>query len=189
MTVVRVGIFLVVLVLDQLTKYLALSYLTLGQPIEVVQGLFNLTLVFNPGAAFGLFSGLPDVQRRVALVLVSLLAIGIVLRFLVKDAKEDGILQCGLLMVLGGAVGNIIDRFRFDSVVDFLDFYLGNWHWPAFNVADSAICVGVSLLMFRSLFGAVANAKQGDVTGCCSCCGKSSAEQVDKGNVELSNGA
>jgi signal peptidase II len=144
--------FLLVLCSDQITKYWAVDGLTLGREVPVIDGIFNLTLVYNPGAAFGVFGGLPDFWRRLVLFGVSILALGVVFRFMVKDAKDDPISQIALSGILAGAIGNVIDRLRFDAVVDFLDFYWGNYHWPAFNIADSAISVGVFVLIVRMLF-------------------------------------
>ncbi len=145
--------FTVVLVADQLSKKLALESLAEGRPVSIVEGLFNLTLVYNPGAAFGMFAGLPDTQRRVTLLFVAFLAL-LAVFYMLRDTKGDRISQIALVCILGGAIGNIVDRFRFDAVVDFLDFYWGAYHWPAFNIADSAICLGVAVLMFRMLFPA-----------------------------------
>lgn len=144
--------FLLVLCSDQITKIYAVDHLTLGQEVPVIEGLFNFTLVYNPGAAFGMFSGLPDMWRRIVLFGVSLLALGVVFRFMVKDAKDDPPSQIALSGILAGAIGNVIDRFRFDAVVDFLDFHWQGYHWPAFNIADSAISVGVFVLIVRMLF-------------------------------------
>ncbi|MCB0322311.1 MAG: signal peptidase II [Bdellovibrionales bacterium] len=152
MHVFNVALFVTVLVLDQLTKYVAQQELLLGEIVPVIPGLFNFTLVYNPGAAFGLFGGLPDPWRQIVLFGVSLLALVVVFRFMRREAKDDPWAQAALSGILAGAVGNIIDRVRFDSVVDFLDFYWGAYHWPAFNVADSAISVGVTILIFRILF-------------------------------------
>lgn len=145
-------IFLVVLVLDLWTKHLAQSNFSEGEVVEVIPDLFNLTLVYNPGAAFGLFSNLPDFWRRFVLLLVSSLALVVVFRFMLKEAKDDAWSQVALSGILAGAIGNILDRLRFDAVVDFLDFYWGSYHWPAFNVADSAISVGVFILIVRIIF-------------------------------------
>lgn len=145
-------VFLLVLVLDQATKLIACRVLHEGVPVVVIAKLFNITLVFNPGAAFGMFSQLPDFWRRLALVLVSLIALFVVFWFIVKEAKGDKLAGIALSGILAGAIGNIIDRFRFDAVVDFLDFYWATYHWPAFNVADSAISVGVTILVLRFLF-------------------------------------
>lgn len=140
------------LVLDQVTKYVAEQYLLLGEPRPVIDGFFNFTLVYNPGAAFGMFGDLPDPWRRITLGAVSLLALLVVIRFMYKEARDDVVSQYALVAILSGAIGNIIDRVRFDAVIDFLDFYIGEHHWPAFNVADSAISVGVCVLMFRVVF-------------------------------------
>lgn len=151
--------FLLILVSDQITKVLAYSRLSLGEPVIIIPKStplelgFNLTLVYNKGAAFGMFGSLPDFWRRVVLVVVSALALIVVLRFMFREAKDDAIAQFALTGILAGAVGNIIDRIRFDSVVDFLDFYLGSYHWPAFNIADSAISIGVAILVVRIVFG------------------------------------
>ncbi len=149
----RVILFVLVLVLDQWTKFLAIQHLSLGDPVPVFEGFFNFTLVYNPGAAFGMFGDLPDNLRRIVLGCVSFAALAVVLRFMVKEAKHDLLAQYALVGILAGAAGNIIDRYRFDSVVDFLDFYYGAAHWPAFNIADSAISVGVTVLMIRVVFG------------------------------------
>ena len=141
--------FFSILTLDQLSKYWVHSSFVEGEPVAILPNFFNLTLVYNPGAAFGIFSGLPDTQRRVVLLGVSVLALLVVVRLLLTDAKDDKYSQFALLGILAGALGNIIDRFRFDRVVDFLDFYWGSYHWPAFNVADSAISVGVAILIIR----------------------------------------
>lgn len=146
-------IAIAVFVIDQGTKIAAESYLKEGQSIPVLPGFFNLTLVYNPGAAFGMFGGLPDFWRRAVLICVSVIALFVVFRFMKHEAKDDSWAQAALAAVLGGAVGNIVDRFRFDAVVDFLDFYVNSYHWPAFNIADSAISVGVFILVIRLLFG------------------------------------
>jgi signal peptidase II len=145
----KVLVVLVVVFLDLLTKYFAELYLVSRSTIEVIPGFFSFTLVYNKGVAFGLFGGLPDLTRRIVLACVSILALVVVFRFMLKEAKSDSWAQFALCGILGGAVGNIVDRFRYDAVVDFLDFYYQGYHWPAFNVADSAISVGVSVLMFR----------------------------------------
>ncbi len=143
------AVFLAVLLADQATKLLAGAYLVEGLPVAVIPGLFSLTLVYNPGAAFGMFSNVPDPWRHVLLATVSIIAICVVIWFILTEARGDRLAQVALSGILAGAVGNIIDRFRFDAVVDFFDFYIGAYHWPAFNIADSAISVGVALLIYR----------------------------------------
>ena len=157
-------LFIVIVLGDQLSKYWALQTFA-GAHQEVIPGMFNLVLVMNPGAAFGIFSSFPDETRRIALIAVSLVALMVVLRLLLVDSKGDKVSQFALVSILGGAVGNVIDRVRFDSVVDFLDFYWNNYHWPAFNVADSCICVGVAVLAFRMLFPQATAGTQGKKDG------------------------
>jgi signal peptidase II len=138
--------------LDQVSKALILDSFESGEIKEIIPGLFNLTLHYNPGVAFGMFADLEDGARILVLTFTTVLALALVFYFLVTEYRYDRSGQFALALVLGGAVGNIIDRVRLGKVVDFLDFYLGTAHWPAFNVADSAICVGVSILLFKSLF-------------------------------------
>jgi signal peptidase II len=137
-----------VLVLDQLSKWAMIGLLA-GRPdsIEVVP-FFNLVMVWNRGVSFGLFNtGLsqPWIFVATALVMVAALAV-----WLVRVSSHWIAVPLGL--IIGGALGNVLDRLRFGAVADFLDFHLGAAHWPAFNVADSAITVGVGLLLLDSLF-------------------------------------
>jgi signal peptidase II len=136
----------VVLVLDQVTKLIALARLVPGLPVPVIDGLFSLTLVMNPGLAFGMLATTPAAWRWVvaALSLGALAALAMVASRLLSDGRW--LTRLGIGLIFGGAVGNLIDRARFGAVVDFLDFYWRQYHWPAFNVADSAITVGVGLL-------------------------------------------
>jgi signal peptidase II len=145
--IVRViAIAAVIVVLDQIVKQLALDRLSLGVPVDVVPGLVALTLVKNPGLAFGLLSGIPAGWRWVV-GLLSLLALGVLLRVALRILPSGGWReQSAIALIFGGAVGNLIDRMRFGAVVDFVDVYFRGWHWPAFNVADSAITVGVAML-------------------------------------------
>ena len=148
------GTALVVLILDQATKAAALRQLSPGTPVGVVDGFFSLTLVMNPGLAFGMLSSTPSAWRWTVGVLsaaaLSLLAI-VGVRLLPTGGWMT---RLALGFIFGGAVGNLIDRGRFGAVVDFLDFYWRGYHWPAFNVADSAISVGVALLALRILWPA-----------------------------------
>jgi signal peptidase II len=144
---------LVILVLDQATKLLALSRLSLGIPVSVVDGLFALTLVMNPGLAFGILGAVPPGWRWVValLSLAALCALAFLAVRLLPGGGWPAALALGL--IFGGAVGNLIDRWRFGAVVDFIDVYWRAYHWPAFNVADSAISLGVALLALRLLTG------------------------------------
>jgi len=140
-----------IIVMDQWTKDVVQQRLALYQRVEVVQGFFNLTHVRNPGGAFGIFGGEKGGLGSWLFVLVSLVAIGSILFLLVKTKEGEKTLSFSFSLVLSGAVGNLIDRLRFGEVVDFLDFYLYSYHWPAFNVADSAICIGIGLMAFDLL--------------------------------------
>ncbi len=140
-----------VLIADQITKAIALAHLVPGVPIELT-GWLSLTLVMNPGLAFGLLAGVPPSWRWViaALSLVALIVLArVALRVLPTDGWPG---QVAVGLIFGGAVGNLIDRGRWGAVVDFVDAHWRGYHWPAFNVADSAITVGVTLLAVRLVF-------------------------------------
>jgi signal peptidase II len=140
-----------IVALDQISKAVVLGRLPLGVQIPVVDGLLALTLVLNPGLAFGLLGSVPPAWRWVvaALSLVALAVLARVALRVLPAGGWGGRLSIGL--IFGGAVGNLVDRARFGAVVDFVDVYWREWHWPAFNVADSAITVGVALLALRLL--------------------------------------
>lgn len=138
-----------VLASDQFTKWLALSYLDPGWPVAVVPGL-NWYLTFNRGIAFSAFAGSGDWQRWVFSGVAAAIAL-VVAVVLWRHHRKPDLTGWGLALILGGALGNLIDRLRFGVVVDFIDCYLGSWHWPAFNVADSAISVGAVLLVITML--------------------------------------
>ncbi len=139
-----------VVFLDQYTKYIVVETIRQGTVVPVIDGVFNLTLTYNKGAAFGMLSGVSDGLRQLLLGGVTALAVCVVLYFLFYDYYHDRFAQMALGFILGGAAGNVLDRIRIGEVVDFLDVYYRNYHWPAFNVADSAICIGVVFLLFRS---------------------------------------
>lgn len=145
-----VTIFLVVL-LDQLSKYAVVSLLAVGGSHPIFPGFFNIVLTYNRGVAFGLFSGIEsDVTRYLVLGLTTIVALGAVTYFIRHDSCRGILAKLSLSMILGGALGNIIDRVRLGMVVDFLDVFWGEHHWPAFNVADSCITIGVLLLLFAT---------------------------------------
>jgi signal peptidase II len=132
---------------DQLTKWVVLNYFLNKQPREEITAFFNLVLVYNKGAAFSFLAQAPGWQTPV-LATFALTAAAVV-SFLILRNPNKRLLCAGLACILGGAVGNLIDRLRFGQVVDFLDFHALGWHWPAFNVADSAITVGAALLILE----------------------------------------
>jgi len=141
----------IVLILDQAAKWIALRRLPPGVPMSVIDGFFSLTLVMNPGLAFGMLATVPRGWRWVV-ALLSIGALGVLATVATRLLPDGGpVAAVAIGMIFGGAAGNLIDRARFGAVVDFLDFYWRGWHWPAFNVADSAITVGVALLALRML--------------------------------------
>lgn len=137
-----------VVVLDQLSKLWVLGSFQFGEILPVTD-FFNLVLVFNSGAAFSFLASAGGWQKWFFIVLA--LAISVWLVVMIRQHAAERLLPAAFALVLGGALGNVIDRLRFGAVVDFLDFHLAGWHWPAFNVADSAITVGVMLLLWQQL--------------------------------------
>ena len=141
----------VVVVLDQITKQLADRHLTAYDPLPIMPSL-NLTLSFNPGAAFSFLAGAGGWQRWFFTVLAIGVSAAIVV-WLRRITAGEWRLGVGLALILGGAVSNVIDRLIYGHVIDFIDVYYADWHWPAFNVADSAISVGAAFLIVDSLLG------------------------------------
>ena len=147
----RLGLALLLLALDQATKLWAAGALDYGMPVAVLP-FFNLTLVHNPGAAFSFLADAGGWQRIFFIVLSGVVS-AVLVAWLWRLPREARLLGVALALVLGGAVGNLVDRVAYGYVIDFLDFHAGGWHWPAFNVADSAISCGVVLLLADGLFG------------------------------------
>ena len=140
------GCGVAVLLLDQLTKCWVMASLPYYGAVTVIPGFFDLVNIRNRGAAFG-FLNRSDIEWQFWLFFAATLVSAGVIFMLARSARRDEKARFwGLGMVLGGAVGNLVDRIRFRAVVDFLDFYVGQWHWPAFNVADIAICCGALLV-------------------------------------------
>ena len=142
-----------ILLLDQWTKNMVVQALPLYRRVSLIQGFFNLTHVRNTGGAFGIFGGERGGLGSILFVVVSLIAIGAIVFLFFKIKENEKTLAFSFSLILSGAVGNLIDRLRYGEVVDFLDFYLSSYHWPAFNVADSAICVGIGLMALEFLKG------------------------------------
>lgn len=138
---ILLGVAAVVVLLDQLTKWWAMTAIPQHRSIVVIEGFFDLVNIRNRGAAFG-FLNRSDIEWQFWLFLGATLVAAGAIWGLVRSSRHDPLLFTSLGLVLGGAIGNLIDRIRYRAVVDFLDFYVGDWHWPAFNVADIAICVG-----------------------------------------------
>ena len=137
----------IVLLMDRIAKWAVASNIPLRDSVVVIPGVFRLTHVQNPGAAFGLFAESSAQWKVGALVTFSVIALVIVSALLWKNSHSLSTTTIGLSLILGGAMGNLWDRMVSGHVVDFLDFYLGTYHWPAFNVADSAIVIGSCLLL------------------------------------------
>ena len=144
-------IALAVFTLDQATKAVVDWRIPLHEVRPVIPGLFRLTHVKNRGAAFGMFADSPSELKIALLIAFSAVALGVVLVLLWRHQPEARRTGVGLALILGGAIGNLFDRLIHGSVVDFLDFYVRSYHWPAFNVADSAIVIGCGLLVLDML--------------------------------------
>ncbi|PSJ42677.1 signal peptidase II [Zobellella endophytica] len=140
---------IVAMVLDQVSKWLTMSYLDYGYPGVEIAPFFNLVHVYNPGAAFSFLADQGGWQRwffaGLACAVTILLSI-----WMYKAPRSARWLPAAYALIIGGAIGNVIDRLALGHVVDFLDFYVGNWHWPAFNLADSFIFVGAAMIIIDS---------------------------------------
>lgn len=145
----RFGLALLVLLLDQLTKVWAEAALGYGQPVALLPFL-DLTLVYNLGAAFSFLADAGGWQRPFFIVLSSVVSLVLAV-WIWRLPPGARLLGSALALVLGGAVGNLVDRLAYGHVIDFIDLHAGGWHWPAFNVADSAITCGVLLLLYDGL--------------------------------------
>jgi len=149
---IALGAFLIAVPADQITKYFVNEYLVYSDKLTVIDGLFYLTHVRNTGAAFGIFSDAAPSLRMTLFIGVSLVATAIILSFYRTLAPGDRLSALALGLILGGAVGNLIDRIRLGEVIDFLHVRLwGGYSWPDFNLADSFIVVGVSILILELL--------------------------------------
>ena len=142
------GVFL----LDQASKAVVSATLKMHEIRPLIHGLLNLTLVHNTGAAFGLLAGQPSILRTIFFLGVSVVAMGVILWMVFRLPQDQKLELFALSLIFGGALGNVIDRARLGEVIDFIDVYYRTYHWPAFNVADSAITIGVILLVSRLVF-------------------------------------
>lgn len=148
-----------VVIADQLTKWLVVSHFALYESRVIISGFFNLTYLRNTGAAFSLLADANPAWRSYFFIGVAIGAL-VFVGFAFREYRQKGLLFAfSFALVAGGAVGNLIDRVRSGSVVDFLDFYVSSYHWPAFNVADSAIVIGVGLFMLASLLVKESNSR------------------------------
>jgi len=154
------AVSLAVLFLDQWSKGLVTRTMEVHQSKTIITDVFDLTYVRNTGAAFGLFASVDSSIKAILLNSIAVIVFLIVSAYALRSSHKSVRLQVGLALILGGAVGNLLDRVRFGYVVDFLDFSISGHHWPAFNVADSAICIGVGLLFLDMLGSDDAPAEQ-----------------------------
>ena len=140
---------IIVTLLDQLTKAYIHATMSLYSSWVVIDGFLSITYVRNPGAAFGFLAHASPLFRSIFFVLVTILAIGMILYYLVISRADQPWLVFALSLILSGALGNLIDRLRFGEVIDFIDVYWSSHHWPAFNVADAAISVGAMIMILE----------------------------------------
>jgi signal peptidase II len=145
-------IIFVFLFVDQLSKTIVSTSFNLYESRMVIPGFFNLTYIRNRGAIFGFFSTNQSFLIYALLTLASMAALGLVVYYFYKTSSSERFLKISLSLILAGALGNLTDRLFRGSVIDFLDFYVKDWHWPFFNVADSCISVGAILLLYIFFF-------------------------------------
>jgi signal peptidase II len=143
-----IGIALIVLIVDQLTKFVITQNFLLHEVVTITP-FFNLVLVYNPGAAFSFLADAAGWQKGFFIAIGLTASVWII--HLLRKHPEQTLFCTALSLVLAGALGNVIDRVQFGAVIDFLDFHAGGWHWPAFNVADSAISCGAAMLVWDAL--------------------------------------
>lgn len=144
----QIALIIGAIALDVVTKLIIKTNVSYLEAIPVIDGFFNIVYVLNPGAAFGFLRGLDDSYRQIFFIVVTLIAIVFIL-YLMNNEKNK-LSAYAFALVLSGAIGNLIDRIHTSYVVDFLDFYIGSYHWPAFNVADSCITIGIAILLIDS---------------------------------------
>ena len=141
-----------VLTLDQWTKALIVQHIPLYKTIPVIPGFLNITHLHNPGVAFGIFAETHSNLQQMLLMGAAIFAVCVIFYFYTQADRRYPLMLTGFSLIMGGAVGNLIDRIRINSVVDFIEVYAGHFTWPAFNVADSAITVGVSIFFYYMIF-------------------------------------
>lgn len=146
------AVIIAILISDQITKLAVQRYMALYESKKVIKGFFNITYVLNKGAAFGILSNLNPSIRKTFFIITSLAAIGLIIYLLSETNKKNRLLRASYGMILAGATGNLIDRILMGEVRDFLDFFWKSYHWPAFNIADSSICIGTGILIISIFF-------------------------------------
>ena len=145
----------VLIVMDQYTKLMVSLHIPLNYSVKVVEGFFNFTHIRNSGVAFGLFASQQSEYKALMFIAISTIAIIAILVIFHQTPKEKKMVQTGLILIFSGAIGNLIDRVLHGEVIDFLDFFINRHHFPAFNIADSCITVGVIMMVIDLFFGEV----------------------------------
>ena len=135
------------IILDQITKFMVTIHIPLHYSMRVVDGFFSLTHIRNPGVAFGLFARSSVEYKAYFFIAISTIAIGAIVVFFHQTPSSKKPVLFGLILIFSGAIGNLIDRVIYKEVIDFLDFYYQDHHWPAFNIADSCITIGVGFMI------------------------------------------
>lgn len=142
---------LLIVVADQWSKWLVERYLPLHQPLEIIPSVLNFTHVRNTGVAFGMFAANGSSSGTLILTVLGLIALVVVGLYFWRTSTQDRLMLTSLSLILGGAIGNLMDRLAAGSVTDFIDAYVGTYHWHTFNVADSAITIGICLMALEIL--------------------------------------
>ena len=141
------------IILDQLTKFLVTIHVPRHYSIPIIDGFFSITHIRNPGVAFGLFARQESEYKVLFFIIISLIAIIAILIIFHQASDDRRAVRVGLILIFSGAMGNLIERILHKEVIDFLDFFYKGSHWPAFNVADACITIGVSFMIFDLFFG------------------------------------
>jgi signal peptidase II len=153
---------LIVVSLDQISKFMVIGYIRYNHSVTVIENFFNLVHVRNRGMAFGLLNRPDPGFSFYILVAATIAAIILILFWFTTLKGKDKRFIPGLSLILGGAIGNLIDRLRYQEVIDFLDFYIGNFHWPSFNLADSSITIGAFWIAINIIFFGSSDNVKGD---------------------------
>lgn len=143
-------VFAAALALDIFTKYLIKTHMRYGESRPVIDGFFNIVYALNPGAAFGILSNMHESYRQMFFIGITVIAIIVVLILFIKERRTPS--AVGYALILAGAVGNLIDRIHTGHVVDFMDFRVASFVWPAFNIADMCITIGIAMLIIDAMF-------------------------------------
>ena len=148
---VFISVVALIVIADQATKALVAASVPLDRGVELVPGILDIVHARNPGAAFGMFSQSVSPWRRLFFIGISIVALAVILWLVLESPRIEGFLLGGYSLFFGGTLGNLVDRVRFGEVIDFINVHWGKFYWPAFNVADSALCIGTALFLLHFL--------------------------------------